>query len=290
MTATRRDIGAAAVAIAAVVAASLLGQMATYPNLAPWYANLAKPAFNPPNVVFAPVWTVLYVLMAIAGWRVLRLPPSPQRRTALILFFGQLALNVAWSWMFFAARSPLLGLINVIPQWLVVVATIIVVRPARPLGSLVSRASGRMGRLCRRAQCRTLVAEPLSGLSVPPNHAPAIGADVTRDAAARMRPFEQQTIAAFLPETRMRPVEHGFRGELGGLRLIGIDGEQGGNACRASNTTPQQRAPREGYRGRYRWHVLGFDRHYRDSGAFGAGLASASMKVTKSRPRAFDIT
>lgn len=118
-----RDIGMAGIALAAVVAALLLGQFATYPNLAPWYANLAKPAFNPPNTVFPPVWTVLYALMAIAVWRVLRLPPSPARRTALMLFFGQLTLNVAWSWMFFAAHSPLLGLINIIPQWLLVVAT-----------------------------------------------------------------------------------------------------------------------------------------------------------------------
>lgn len=120
----RRNIGMAALALAAVVAASLLGQLATYPNLAPWYANLVKPAFNPPNWVFAPVWTALYLLMAFAGWRILRQPPSPARRSALILYFGQLALNVAWSWMFFAAHSPVLGLINIVPQWLVIVATI----------------------------------------------------------------------------------------------------------------------------------------------------------------------
>jgi translocator protein len=123
----RRDAGMAGVAIAAMVAALLLGQAATIPNLAPWYANLVKPAFNPPDAVFGPVWTLLYVLMAIAAWRVLRLPPSPARRTALMLFFGQLALNIAWSWMFFAAHSPLLGLINVIPQWLLVVATVVAV-------------------------------------------------------------------------------------------------------------------------------------------------------------------
>lgn len=119
-----RDAGMAGIAIAAVVAALLLGQLATFPNLAPWYANLAKPAFNPPNWLFGPVWTALYVLMAVAGWRVLRLPPSPARRTALMLFFGQLALNVAWSWLFFAAHSPWLGLIDVIPQWLLIVATV----------------------------------------------------------------------------------------------------------------------------------------------------------------------
>jgi benzodiazapine receptor len=120
----RRDIGAGALAIVAVVAVSLCGQLATYPNLAPWYAALAKPSFNPPNWIFAPVWSALYLLTAFALWRVLRLRPSPERRVALLLFFIQLALNAAWSWMFFAAHSPLLGLIDIIPQWLAILATV----------------------------------------------------------------------------------------------------------------------------------------------------------------------
>ena len=124
-TTWRRDIGFGVLALGAVVAASALGQLATYPNLAPWYAGLVKPPFNPPNWVFGPVWTSLYVLMAFAVWRILRLPPSPARRFALTLFFVQLALNTAWSWMFFGAHSPLLGLLNVIPQFFVIVATII---------------------------------------------------------------------------------------------------------------------------------------------------------------------
>ena len=121
----RRDIGVAVLPVVAVIAASLLGQLATFPNLAPWFAGLVKPSFNPPNWVFGPVWTTLYALMAFAAWRILKLPPSPARRTATILFFGQLALNVAWSWMFFAAHSPLLGLVNIVPQLLVIVATLV---------------------------------------------------------------------------------------------------------------------------------------------------------------------
>ena len=111
--------------LAAVIAASLLGQLATFPNLTPWYASLVKPSFNPPDWVFGPVWTALYLLMAFAAWRILRLPPSPARRNALILFFVQLALNVAWSWMFFAAHSPKLGLVNVVPQFFVIIATLV---------------------------------------------------------------------------------------------------------------------------------------------------------------------
>ena len=120
-----RDIGLAAVALGAVAATSLLGQFATYPNIATWYAGLAKPPFNPPNWIFAPVWTTLYVLMAFALWRILRLPSDRQgRRAALAAFFGQLVLNAAWSWMFFAAHSPVLGLINIVPQLAVIAATI----------------------------------------------------------------------------------------------------------------------------------------------------------------------
>jgi tryptophan-rich sensory protein len=121
-----RDVGFGILAIIAVSATSVVGQLATYPNLAPWYAGLVKPPFNPPNFVFGPVWTTLYLLMAFAVWRIMRLPEaSAERRWALVLFFAQLALNAAWSWMFFAAHNPLLGLINVVPQILIILATIV---------------------------------------------------------------------------------------------------------------------------------------------------------------------
>jgi tryptophan-rich sensory protein len=116
---------AAVIAVGLVFFDSLLGQLATFPNLAPWYASLAKPGFNPPDAVFGPAWTLLYALMALAFWRVLILPESPARKTAIAVFLAQLALNVLWSFAFFAAHSPLYGLIDVMPQWLLVVATMI---------------------------------------------------------------------------------------------------------------------------------------------------------------------
>src|SRR5678815_3600010 len=111
------DLLYAVVAVASVAGASIVGQLATYSNLEPWYAGLNKPTFNPPNWVFAPAWTGLYLLMALAVWRVLRLRVRRSgRREALIVFFTQLFLNAAWPWMFFGANSPLLGLINIVPQ------------------------------------------------------------------------------------------------------------------------------------------------------------------------------
>ena len=123
----KRDTAFAVLALAVVAATSILGQIATYPNLAPWYAGLVKPSFNPPNWIFAPVWTTLYALMAFALWRILRvrMPSGMHRRYMVGLFFLLLALNAAWSWMFFWAHSPLLGVINIVPQLGVVIATVV---------------------------------------------------------------------------------------------------------------------------------------------------------------------
>ena len=117
--------GDLAIAVVPVVAVFAAGAIANYPNLAPWYASLAKPAFNPSNWVFPTVWTVLYALMAVAVWRVLRRPASRSvRRSALTWYFLQLAFNAAWSWLFFALHNPLLGLADIVPQLLLVVITI----------------------------------------------------------------------------------------------------------------------------------------------------------------------
>ena len=123
----KRDTAFAVLALGVVAATSILGQIATYPNLAPWYAGLVKPSFNPPNWIFAPVWTTLYALMAFALWRILRvrMPSGMHRRYMVGLFFLLLALNAAWSWMFFWAHSPLLGLINIVPQLGVVITTVV---------------------------------------------------------------------------------------------------------------------------------------------------------------------
>ena len=114
----------ATIAILPILAAAVLGNVATLPNIPTWYAGLAKPGFTPPNGVFGPVWTVLYALMAYAVWRVLSLPATPGRGRALVAFFVQLALNAAWSWAFFGAHSPLAGLWVILPLLLMIIETI----------------------------------------------------------------------------------------------------------------------------------------------------------------------
>jgi tryptophan-rich sensory protein len=83
--------------LALVLGGGLLIGYATAPGA--WYAQLAKPPFNPPNWIFAPVWTTLYVLIAIAGWRTWRREPSG---VAMGLWWTQLMLNFVWSPIFFA--------------------------------------------------------------------------------------------------------------------------------------------------------------------------------------------
>lgn len=136
-TSNRSPWSSAGVAILPVVAASLLGQWATYPNIAGWYAGLTKPAFNPPNWIFAPVWTALYILMAYAAWRILKLPADrPGRSPALALFFLQLALNAGWSWLFFGLHNPLAGLLDIVPQLIVILLAIDRFRRLDPVAAL----------------------------------------------------------------------------------------------------------------------------------------------------------
>ncbi|MDR3468713.1 MAG: tryptophan-rich sensory protein [Xanthobacteraceae bacterium] len=99
----------ACLALVFVIAA--LAGLVTAPEIATWYADLAKPSWTPPRVVFPVAWTLLYGLMAVALWRLWdRAAPSPQRRQALAFFLVQLALNAAWSPVFFGLHAIDAGL------------------------------------------------------------------------------------------------------------------------------------------------------------------------------------
>jgi benzodiazapine receptor len=78
-----------------------------------WYQALEKPPFNPPDWVFAPVWTALYILMGVATWRVWRLRSFENTRKALSIFAVQLGLNLAWSFLFFGLQRIDLALVEI---------------------------------------------------------------------------------------------------------------------------------------------------------------------------------
>ena len=97
-----------------------LGGRWTAGQVTGWYRTLARPAFAPPNWVFGPVWTLLYALMAIAAWRVWLASPSPARSWGLLLFLAQLALNLAWSWIFFRRHAIGAALVEIAVLWMAI--------------------------------------------------------------------------------------------------------------------------------------------------------------------------
>ena len=113
-------------AILPALAASLIGSAATLPNIPTWYLSLMKPDFTPPNWIFGPVWTILYILMAIACYRVLRKDHVEGYRLPMMAYLIQAFLNGAWSVGFFAGNSPLLGLIIIVPLWASILWTMVI--------------------------------------------------------------------------------------------------------------------------------------------------------------------
>ena len=103
-----------------------LGSVFTSPAILTWYVTLNKPIFSPPNFLFAPVWTTLYVLMGVAAYFVWKAGwEKKEVRTALYLFALQLFLNGIWSPVFFSLQAPLPALIILLLLWLTLLLVII---------------------------------------------------------------------------------------------------------------------------------------------------------------------
>jgi tryptophan-rich sensory protein len=96
-----------------------------------WYASITKPSFNPPNWLFGPVWSVLYILMGV----VLYVLWMHNAKLALIFFFTQLALNFIWSFLFFTLQSPLLAFIEMLVLLAMIVLTMIYTYPVSKTAS-----------------------------------------------------------------------------------------------------------------------------------------------------------
>ena len=106
---------------AAVTAVAVAGAIGSDPT-SDWYRSLDKPSWQPPGAVFGPVWTLLYVLIAFAATLAVRDVPGPRRRLVTGLFAANLALNLAWTWIFFQAHAPVAAGVEI----LVLLATILV--------------------------------------------------------------------------------------------------------------------------------------------------------------------
>ena len=131
-----RTAGLLILCIAIPLVIGFIGSIATLPAITGWYAGLNKPAFNPPGWVFGPVWTLLYILMGIALFLVVKngVDTAPVRQ-AVLVFAAQLLANLAWSFLFFGMHSIILGLLDILLLFFLIVATMILFRRISPVAA-----------------------------------------------------------------------------------------------------------------------------------------------------------
>lgn len=114
----------------------IFGTPFTIKAIPTWYASLNKPFFSPPNWIFGPVWTILYLLMGISFYLIWKKGWGKKSvKSAGMFFLAQLILNLLWSPIFFGLKSPLLGLIIIVAMWILIVMTI---KKFYPLSKLAS--------------------------------------------------------------------------------------------------------------------------------------------------------
>lgn len=112
------------ISLAAPLLAGAIGSLATLPNIPTWYAALEKPLFSPPNWIFGPVWTLLYVLMGVSLYLVWTSRVKQNKKKAFIVFGTQLFLNMLWSIAFFGLHSPIGGLVVILGLLVTIIITI----------------------------------------------------------------------------------------------------------------------------------------------------------------------
>lgn len=105
--------------------AGAFGSYFTFQSIPTWYASLEKPDFTPPNWVFGPVWTALYLMMAVAAFLVAEKGITKGSKIALGVYGFQLAINGIWSFAFFGLKSPILGLVVIVLLWFAIAETMI---------------------------------------------------------------------------------------------------------------------------------------------------------------------
>jgi tryptophan-rich sensory protein len=114
-----------AIALIVCLMVGYSASVVTRPSVETWYPTLVKPIFNPPNWIFMPMWTLLYILMAVAAglvWDKIK-EQNAEVKKALGFFLIQLTLNAIWSYLFFGLKNPMLALIEIALLWLMIYET-----------------------------------------------------------------------------------------------------------------------------------------------------------------------
>ncbi len=103
-----------------------------------WYETLNRPSFNPPNWLFGPVWTILYILLGISLFLIWKKSASKERNLAILVFLLQQALNFAWSFIFFYFNMIGFALVEIILLWASIIIMLILFRKIKPIAAYIN--------------------------------------------------------------------------------------------------------------------------------------------------------
>lgn len=123
--------------LGACIFVELIAGFLTAKSVHTWYPHLIKPDWTPPKIVFAPLLTVLYLLMAFALWFVWKTPSKKSKTSSYFFFWTQLFLNLIWSGLFFALRNPLLGLVDIFLLLILISCTLWNFYQIRPIAAFL---------------------------------------------------------------------------------------------------------------------------------------------------------
>ena len=127
--------GSLILCVAGTLLIGSISGLANVGNITGWYATLIKPSFNPPNYLFGPVWTALYILMGISLYLIIQSAKTDARKTALFIFTFQLVLNFSWSFLFFYFKWPGIAFIDIIILWIMIIMMILTFYKVSPLAA-----------------------------------------------------------------------------------------------------------------------------------------------------------
>ncbi|MBI5844096.1 MAG: tryptophan-rich sensory protein [Deltaproteobacteria bacterium] len=134
---SRRNIYALLVFLAAVFLTAAVGGLFTGPNVEPMYQQVNRPGWAPPGWLFGPVWTVLYILIAVSGWLVWINGKPGSRRLPMSLYTAQLLLNGFWTLLYFKLRLPWLALLDIAALFFIILACIFSFRRVSPAAAVM---------------------------------------------------------------------------------------------------------------------------------------------------------
>lgn len=126
------------VSLALPLAVGAISGLFTSNAISEWYTTLNRPSFNPPNWLFGPVWTTLYILMGISLYMVWTLEPGKERNMALVAFGVQLVLNFGWSFFFFYFKTIGFALIEIVALWSSIVLMLVLFYRIKPMAAYIN--------------------------------------------------------------------------------------------------------------------------------------------------------